>query len=276
MAGSAPCALVPEAALPSHTMMRPAIWTTVAAAAASISLALGMRQTFGLFLLPLSAEAGISPAVLGTAVAIHNLVWGLSQPVTGSLADRYGAGRVMAGGVLLLAAGVGLPALWTSAPAILLGIGLLTGIGVSCCGTGAALAAVGRAVPPERRGEMIGLASAGGSLGQAAMVPLAQSLIGGVGAIATLGVLALTLLVIVPISRGIEWRAPRQAPGRQATGLAGLPDLARKALADRDFALLTAGFFACGFQLAFLTMHLPSHLTICGLPAGLGAMALMT
>ena len=76
--------------------MRPAIWTTVAAAAASISLALGMRQTFGLFLLPLSAEAGISPAVLGTAVAIHNLVWGLSQPVTGSLADRYGAGRVMA------------------------------------------------------------------------------------------------------------------------------------------------------------------------------------
>jgi predicted MFS family arabinose efflux permease len=256
--------------------MRPAIWTTVAAAAASISLALGMRQTFGLFLLPLSAEAGISPAVLGTAVAIHNLVWGLSQPVTGSLADRHGAGRVMATGALLLAAGVGLPALWTSAPANLIGIGVLTGMGVSCCGTGAALAAVGRAVPPERRGEMIGLASAGGSLGQAAMVPLAQSLIGGVGAIATLGILALTLLVIVPISRGIEWRAPQQAPGRQATGLAGLPDLARKALADRDFALLTAGFFACGFQLAFLTMHLPSHLTICGLPAGLGAMALMT
>ena len=256
--------------------MRPAIWTTIAAAAASISLALGMRQTFGLFLLPLSAEAGISPAVLGTAVAIHNLVWGLSQPVTGALADRYGAGRVMATGALLLAAGVGLPALWTSAPAILIGIGILTGMGVSCCGTGAALAAVGRAVPPERRGEMIGLASAGGSLGQAAMVPLAQSLIGGVGAIATLGILGLSLLVILPISRAIEWQAPRQTPGRQATGLAGLPDLARMALADRDFALLTAGFFACGFQLAFLTMHLPSHLTICGLPVGLGAMALMT
>ena len=256
--------------------MRPAIWTTIAAAAASISLALGMRQTFGLFLLPLSAEAGISPAVLGTAVAIHNLVWGLSQPITGALADRDGAGRVMATGALLLAAGVGLPALWTSAPAIFIGIGILTGMGVSCCGTGAALAAVGRAVPPERRGEMIGLASAGGSLGQAAMVPLAQSLIGGVGAIATLGILALSLLVILPISRAIEWQAPRQTPGRQATGLAGLPDLARMALADRDFALLTAGFFACGFQLAFLTMHLPSHLTICGLPVGLGAMALMT
>ncbi|WP_165943493.1 MFS transporter [Roseicella aquatilis] len=256
--------------------MRPALWTIIAAAAASISLALGVRQTFGLFLLPLSAEAGISPAVLGSAVAIHNLVWGLSQPVSGAIADRVGAGRVMAVGALLLAAGLGLPALWTSAPAILLGIGLLTGMGVACCGTGAALAAVGRAVPPERRGEMIGLASAGGSLGQAAMVPLAQSLIGGVGAVATLGILGLSLLAILPAARLVEWRAPEAGPGQRATGLAGLPALARMALADRGYALLTGGFFACGFQLAFLTMHLPSHLTLCGLPAGLGAMALMT
>ena len=253
-----------------------ALWTVVAAAAASISLALGMRQTFGLFLLPLAQEQGLSPAVLGTAVAFHNLVWGLAQPVTGALADRHGAGRVMAGGAVLLAAGLGLPALFPSAPAVLFGIGVLTGLGVSCTGTGAALAAVGRAVPPERRGEMIGLASAGGSLGQAALVPLAQSLIGGIGAVATLGIMALTVLVIVPISRGIEWGAPRAVAGPKPTGLAGLPALAGMALRDRDFALLTAGFFACGFQLAFLTMHLPSHLVLCGLPAGMGAMALMT
>ncbi|RAI57293.1 MFS transporter [Roseicella frigidaeris] len=254
----------------------PGLWIIVTAAAASISLALGMRQTFGLFLLPLSAEAGISPAVLGGAVALHNLVWGLAQPVSGAIADRHGAGKVMAAGALLLAAGVGLPALWISAPAILVGIGLLTGLGVSCCGTGAALAAVGRAVPPERRGEMIGLASAGGSLGQAAMVPLASSLIGAVGAVATLGILGLSLLLILPAARLVEWRAPPQRPGQAATGLAGLPALARMALANRDYALLTGGFFACGFQLAFLTMHLPSHLALCGLPTGLGAMALMT
>jgi MFS family permease len=253
-----------------------AAWTIIAAAAASISLALGMRQTFGLFLLPLSAEQGISPAVLGIAVAFHNLVWGLSQPITGALADRHGAGRVMAGGALLLSAGLALPALVPTAAAVLFGIGVLTGIGVSCCGTGAALAAVGRAVPPAKRGEMIGLASAGGSLGQAALVPLAQSLIGGVGAVATLGILAATLLLIVPISRAIEWRAPKKVAGPNATGLAGLPALARMALADRGFALLTLGFFACGFQLAFLTMHLPSHIALCGLPAGLGATALMT
>ena len=96
------------------------------------------------------------------------------------------------------------------------------------------------------------------------------------GAVATLGILAVTVLVIVPISRSIEWSAPRAVAGPQPTGMAGLPALARMALRDRDFALLTAGFFACGFQLAFLTMHLPSHLTLCGMPASMGAMALMT
>jgi len=253
-----------------------ALWAVVAAAAASISLALGVRQTFGLFLLPLAAEQGLSPVWLGSAVAIHNLVWGIGQPLSGAIADRHGAGRVMAGGALLLGAGLGLPALFPHPAAILVGVGVLTGLGVACTGTGAALAAVGRAAPPEKRGEMIGLASAGGSLGQAAMVPLAQSLIGGIGAVLTLGILAVTVLVIVPIARTVEWTPPPRGSGPAPTGLAGLPGLARMALADRDYALLTGGFFACGFQLAFLTMHLPSHIQLCGLPAGLGAMTLMT
>lgn len=253
------------------------LWVLVAAAAASISLALGVRQTFGLFLLPLAAEEGLSPVWLGAAVAMHNLVWGLGQPLSGAVADRHGAGRVMAGGALLLAAGLGLAALVPHPATILLGIGLLTGLGVACTGTGAALAAVGRAAPPEKRGELIGLASAGGSFGQAAMVPLAQSLIGEVGALLALATLAATVLLILPLSRAVEWRAPGgAAAGGSGAGLAGLPGLARMALADRGFALLTAGFFACGFQLAFLTMHLPSHLALCGLPGELGALALMT
>ena len=255
--------------------MPPAVWLLVAAAASSISLALGVRQTFGLFLLPLATEAGLSPAVLGGSVALHNLMWGIGQPVTGALADRYGAGRVMAGGSLLLAAGLALPALLPAPVTVLLGIGVLTGLGVSCTGTGAALAAVGRAVPPERRGEMIGLASAGGSFGQAALVPVAQGLIGNVGAVAALGALAVGMLAIVPISRLVEWRPPAGA-GAAANARPPLFTLARDALADRDYALLTAGFFACGFQLAFLTTHLPSHLSLCGLPVELGALALMT
>lgn len=263
--------------MPSRRPGAASLWVLVAAAAASISLALGVRQTFGLFLLPLAAEEGLSPVWLGAAVAMHNLVWGLGQPLSGAIADRHGAGRVMAGGALLLAAGLGLAALVPHPATILLGIGLFTGLGVACTGTGAALAAVGRAAPPEKRGELIGLASAGGSFGQAAMVPLAQSLIGEVGALLALGTLAATVLLILPLSRAVEWRAPGGAGARGAgAGLAGLPGLARMALADRGFALLTAGFFACGFQLAFLTMHLPSHLALCGLPGGLGALALMT
>jgi len=254
--------------------MKASIWTVVIAAAASISLALGIRQTFGLFVLPLATEQGIAPGLLGAAIALHNLAWGLAQPMGGAMGDRYGAGRVMAVGGACMALGLGLVAFAPGSASVVIGIGILTGIGVAGAGTGAVLAAVGRAAPLERRGEMIGLASAGGSLGQAAMVPFADQLIGAWGATTALAGLALAAVIVIPIARTVEWR-PTAAAARAAAGLAGLPALARRALADRDFALLTGGFFACGFQLAFLTVHLPSHLTLCGMPA-MGAMALMT
>lgn len=261
-------------------MSRPApspraiLWIAILSAAATASLAMGIRQTYGLLLLPLAAEQGVAPWAFGLAVALHNLVWGLAQPASGAMADKHGSGRVMAAGGLFYALGCGLPALWPSNAAVLLGIGLFSGIGVACAGTGLALAAIGRLAPPEKRGEYIGIASAGGSLGQAAMVPVTFASIGWFGATGALAMLALAALVIVPVARNIEWRAtPRSGP--PAAGLAGLPALARRALADRDFALLTGGFFACGFQLAFLTTHLPSHLSLCGMPADLGMTALM-
>ncbi len=250
------------------------LWIAILSAAATSSLAMGIRQTYGLLLLPLSAEHGVAPWAFGLAVALHNLVWGLAQPVSGSMADKHGSGRVMAAGGLFYVVGCGLPALFPSNLAILIGVGFFSGIGVACAGTGLALAAIGRLAPPEKRGEYIGLASAGGSLGQAAMVPVTFASIGWFGSAGALAVLALAALLIVPIARNIEWRpAPRLGP--PAAGLMGLPALARRALADRDFALLTGGFFACGFQLAFLTTHLPSHISLCGMPASLGMTALM-
>ncbi|MFN3448390.1 MAG: MFS transporter [Roseococcus sp.] len=253
---------------------RAILWIAILSAAATASLAMGIRQTYGLLLLPLAAEEGVAPWAFGLAVALHNLVWGLAQPASGAMADKHGSGRVMAMGGVFYALGCGLPALWPSNAAVLLGIGLFSGIGVACAGTGLALAAIGRLAPPGKRGEYIGIASAGGSLGQAAMVPLTFSAIGWFGASGALALLALSALIVVPVARNIEWRAaPRSGP--PAAGLAGLPALARRALADRDFALLTGGFFACGFQLAFLTTHLPSHLSLCGLPEGLGMTALM-
>ena len=250
------------------------LWVAIIAAAATSSLAMGIRQTFGLLLLPLSAEHGVAPWAFGLAVALHNLTWGLAQPVSGSMADKYGSGRVMAFGGVFYLIGCGLPALFPSNLGVMIGIGLFSGLGVACAGTGLALAAIGRLAPPEKRGEYIGIASAGGSLGQAAMVPITFSAIGGFGSAGALGVLAISAVLIIPIARSIEWRAAPRV-GAPAAGLRGLPALARRSLADRDFALLTGGFFACGFQLAFLTTHLPSHIALCGQPAALGMMVMM-
>jgi predicted MFS family arabinose efflux permease len=155
----------------------------------------------------------------------------------------------------------------------MLGIGVLSGMGVACAGTGMALAAIGRLAPPEKRGEYIGLASAGGSLGQAAMVPIVfrhrlGGRGGGAGDAGHLGPAHRPDRAQHRVAAG----AARRRPGGRA---ARLPALARRSLADRDFALLTGGFFACGFQLAFLTTHLPSHIALCGLPSSLGMTALM-
>ncbi len=252
---------------------RRTLWVALIAAAFTASLAMGIRQTYGLLLLPMQLENGVDPWAFGLAVALHNLMWGIGQPVAGSLADKYGTGRIMAFGGIFYLLGCGIPALYPSNTAVLLGIGLFSGLGVACAGTGMALAAIGRMAPPEKRGELIGIASAGGSMGQAFMVPIVYQLSGAFGAAAALGTVAVASLLIIPLSRKIEWNP---IPGKKPSGgLRSLPALARGSLGDRDFALLTGGFFACGFQLAFLTTHLPSHLALCGLPPALGATALM-
>jgi len=255
--------------------MPTAAWIIVLSAAASVSLSLGARQTFGLFLLPLGVEHGISATVLGASVALHNLIWGVGQPVAGAMADRFGAGRVALSGAAIYAAGLLLPAFHPSTATLMLGIGVLTGLGTAAAGAGTVLGAVARAVPAHRRGDALGLASAGGSVGQAAMVPFAQWGIETGGTSFAFTLLAATMVLALVICPRLEWQAPLRVAGQAPAGLAGLPALARRALADRDFALLTIGFFACGFQLAFLTVHLPAHLVLCGLPTGLGVTALM-
>jgi MFS family permease len=249
-------------------------WIVVIAAAASVSLALGARQTFGLFLLPLGTEHAIPAFAYGAAVALHNLLWGVGQPLAGALADKIGAGRVALGGAVVYAIGLILPAVWPSTTSLIIGIGVLTALGVAAAGSGTVLGAVARAVPENRRGDALGLASAGGSIGQAALIPFVQWGITDYGTSGAFLMLAATMALMIFVAPRLEWAPPGPGTGRP-TGLAGLPALAKRALAQRDFALLTLGFFACGFQLAFLTTHLPAHLSLCGLPAGLGVTALM-
>jgi len=146
-----------------------------------LTLALGIRHSFGLFLQPMSMDNGWGREVFGFAVAAQNLLWGLTQPLTGMLADRFGAGRVLFAGGILYAIGLVLMANATTALGLTLAIGVFVGIGMSCTTFNIVFGAVGRAYPPEKRSVVLGICSAAGSFGQFVMLPLALVLITGLG-----------------------------------------------------------------------------------------------
>jgi len=237
-----------------------------------MSAAMGIRQTFGLYIEPFSFDRGIPVTTIAFAVALHNLVWGVAQPFAGAVADRYGPSPVVGVGALLFAGGLALAAVAPSGSALVIGIGLLVGAGISCTSFGVVMTAVGRMASPEKRSMAMGLVSAGGSLGQVLVVPLAQWVTSGWGLSASLLVLALLILMAVPLGFMLG--------GRAQTGTAvGAPIPSLRAAMEgagrhRGYRLLTIGFFACGFQLAFIGTHLPGYLSLCEMPLGLSATAL--
>jgi predicted MFS family arabinose efflux permease/uncharacterized protein YjiS (DUF1127 family) len=244
------------------------------AGALVMSAALGVRQTFGLFIGPFSFDHGLPVTLIAFAIALHNLVWGAAQPFAGAAADRYGAAPVVAFGAGVFAIGLALAAVSSSGAMLVLGMGVLVGIGISCTSFGVVMAAVGRAAAPERRSTAMGLASAGGSLGQVLLVPLAQGVSQHAGLAASLLVLAGCLLVVAPLGILLDGKAPEGAAPEDAAPMP-LMEAVAQALAHPGFRLLTLGFFTCGFQLAFIATHLPNYLALCHMPAGFGATALM-
>ena len=245
----------------------------ILAGALVISAAMGVRQTFGLFLGPFAFDRGLPVTLIAFAIALHNLVWGFAQPFAGAAADRHGAAPVVAVGAIVFASGLVMAALAPSGPLLVLGLGVLVGIGVSCTSFGVVLAAVGRAAPPEKRSMALGLASAGGSLGQVLLVPLAQWVNESQGIPTSLCVLAGCVLLVAPLGLLLERRPSVGRPATEAPAPSLRAALA-EALRHRGYCLLTLGFFTCGFQLAFIATHLPAYLQLCGLPGGLGATAL--
>ena len=237
------------------------------------SASMGARQTFGLLVEPLSVERGFALTTVAFAIALHNLVWGVAQPFAGAAADRFGPGPVVAFGALLLSAGLALAGLATSSVMLVVGIGVLFGMGVSCTSFGVVLTAVGKAARPEHRSTAMGLASAGGSLGQVMLVPYAQGLSALSGTAAALLGLAAFALMVAPLGFRLSGRSAGEP---QAPAEPVLPTRAAvlQALGDHGFGLLAIGFFTCGFQLAFIVTHLPTYLGMCGMSASAGAMAL--
>jgi len=237
-----------------------------------ISICMGLRQSLGLFMRPMTLELGISSAAFGFTIALQNIVWGVSQPFVGALADRYGSRPVLIGTALTYAAGLLLMAFAKAVPGGLQIAGFLAGIGTAGTGFGVLIGTVSRATPPEKRSQTVGIVAAAGSLGTMVIAPIGQGLIDGFGwkvaVVAFAAIAASMALLSLPI------REQPLAKGNSSAVNKNLGEAVREAMAHRGYVCMTLAFFACGFQLVFLTTHLPAYLALCGVAPGVSASAL--
>jgi predicted MFS family arabinose efflux permease len=238
--------------------------------AAIVTLSMGIRHGFGLWLQPITMDRGWTRETFAFAIAVQNLVWGVAGPFAGALADRFGAFKVMIGGALLYALGLVLMALATSGLAFTGSAGLL--LGIAQAGTTYAIiyGVIGRNVDPTKRSWAMGVTAAAGSFGQFLMVPVENWLIGAWGWQNALFILGCLALAIAPLAIGLK--EPKSAPAgaqHQSMGAA-----VREALAYPSFQLLTAGYFVCGFQVVFIGVHLPSYLKDHGMTPSVATIAL--
>jgi MFS family permease len=233
-------------------------WLIVLAAGAVMGAALGIRHVQGLFLQPVTLDQGWSREIFGFTLALQNLVWGLAQPFTGMIADRFGSMKVIMPGMLLYALGLFATAHSSSAAEFMLGNGFLIGIALSGTAFGAVYGALSRIFPAEHRSWALGVAGSIGGLGQFCMVPFVQNLLDGMGWISALMVLCAVMVLMSPL---VFWlRDGNGAIRWPEKGELTMGEAIREACAHRGFWLLNLGFLACGFQLAFIAGHMPAYL----------------
>lgn len=248
---------------------RSSLWLLIIAGGAIIGMAMGIRHAQGIFLLPITLDRGWSREAFGFAIAVQNLVWGLAQPLTGMIADRFGARRVLAGGLLLYAGGLLLMSQAQTPTAFTLTAGLCIGVALSGSAFAVVYGAISRLVPAAQRSRALGATGAVGGLGLFFMVPLSQSLIGSIGWAGALVALGVACALLLPATLPLNDRPAASAGQRQSLSAA-----LREAFAHKGFWLLNLGFLACGFQLAFIATHLPAYLADRGLSANHAAAGL--
>ena len=251
---------------------RHALWLVLLAAAGTFALTMGVRQTMGLFLSSLNTATGVGIANISLAFAFGQLWWGLTQPFAGAMADKVGAGRVLFTGVALVALGTFITPLMTTTLGLIIAFGVLAAGGAGMAGPAVLMATTTRLIPPDKRGMAIGIVNAGGSFGQFVMAPIAGALMVGVGWASAMQVLGLLILVALPAAFLLKGNSLQAAPAGQKA--VGTPEAIRTALRHPSYLLLTAGFFVCGFHVAFLATHLPGVIASCGLPVQFGAWSL--
>ena len=247
-------------------------WITILIAGSClVTVTLGIRQVFGLFLVPVSQDLGTGLQIFSLAIAAQNLLWGLSSPLFGALADRIGAWKVAALGAIIYTFGLLLMALWVTEAGMMFGQALI-GIGMGSAGISIAIGAVARAVPPKKRSLAFGMVTSFGSFGQFALLPITQMLIGGHGWQMALIILSVLTGSMVAVALGLRADTPGKTADVAASITAG--QALGLAVRSRDYVLLTVGFFVCGLQLAFIATHLPVYLEDAGLSRNIASWSL--
>jgi predicted MFS family arabinose efflux permease len=256
-----------------------AFWLVLLAAGGVFAVTMGARQSMGLFLSVLNSTTGLGLASISLAFGVGQLWWGLTQPLAGIVADRYGAGRVVLAGLVLACIGTALVPLMTTTLGLVIAIGVLAAGGAGFAGPSVLLSATARLTPPARRGIASGIVNAGGSFGQFVFVPIAQgitALAGWAIAIQSMAAIVLLALPAAWVLRGSSAHAQgasasaTAAPARAETTREAI----RRALRTPGYLLLAMGFFVCGFHVAFIATHLPGVVAACQLPPAVGAWAL--
>jgi MFS family permease len=241
---------------------RPAVLVTLAAAAI-LMVTMGARQTLGLFISPLNSSTGLGIVTISLALAIGQFVWGAVQPLAGALADRHGPRPVLIGGLMIVALGTALTPFMASGVGLIVALGLLSAIGSGAASFSVLIGAAAQHLPVEARGTASGVINAGGSFGQFVFAPITQKLIQAFGWMGAMWSLAAITLAALPL---VGLVAKRGAGPHSVAGESGVWSAVRGAFADRSYMLLHAGFFTCGFHIAFLVTHLPGEVDLCGLP----------
>jgi MFS family permease len=245
-------------------------WPLVISAALILAVTMGLRNVLGLFVSPLNTSTGLGIATISFALAVGQFVWGAAQPIFGALADRAGSVRIIVFGAVLLALGLAVTPFMHSSLGLILFLGVVSAAGAGGGSFSILIGAAAQRLPVERRAFAAGFINAGGSFGQFVFAPLAQALITAFGWVSALLTLAASALLTIPLA------LPLRDSGGPTAHIGGisLSEQTLVAFQDRSYWCLHAGFFTCGFHIAFLVTHLPGEVALCGLPASVSAASL--
>ena len=261
--------------MPNPSTMSPrASWTLMLAAGAILMITMGARLTTGLFISPINTSTGLGIVSISFVLAIGQFVWGAAQPLFGIMADKYGSIRVIILGAIMLASGMALTPFVSGQMGLLLCMGVLSAAGAGAGSFSILIGATAQTLPPQRRAFAAGFINAGGSFGQFVFAPLMQAIISSAGWVAAMLTMAATTLLTIPLTWPLRRRAAPVLTSTEPIAQVGLGQQVRLALRDKSYLCLHAGFFTCGFHIAFLVTHLPGEVALCSLTASVSATAL--